>query len=369
MKFADETAAMLRAVRDDLREVAFFGPRARQATVAAVAVGAALAVALVAHLDLPWWAAISGFMSVQATRPGSVRRASLRILGTIAGAVAGLAVLPFIAEDAAAATLCLFGFAFIGTLGSLLSPHGYVWLFCGITANLVLLLAIPDPVPAVHFAVYRVLEVTTGAGVACVVALLLAQDGEATPAATPLGWSDLLGACWPEVLHATRTGVAVASMPWVWRWLDLPSLSQMGITVAAVMAVPALSRHPAEDRLAVARRAGQRLFGCFLGGLAGLAVLGLSVTAFLPWMALLLAGVWLGAWLQGSARGVGYAGTQAAVVLMVTLVQGAGPPLDLAAGIGRFVGIVGGLTILAMLSLLIQPDEAPVSSPAPGRSG
>ncbi len=370
MSLAGEAAGMLRAVRDDLCEIAPAGARAMQATTAAVAVGAALAVALLAHLDLPWWAAISAFMSVQATRPGSVQRAVLRIAGTVAGAVASLAVLPFVAADPVGISVCLFGFAFIGTLGNLVSRHGYMWLFCGITANLVLLLAIPDPASAVHFAIYRVLEVATGAGVACVAALLLAPDGGlGTPPPSP-GWSDLLDARWPEVLHATRTGIAVTAMPWVWVWFDLPSLSQIGITAAAVMAVPALSQHPREDRAAVARRAAQRLLGRFLGGVAGLAVLGLSITAFVPWMTLLLAGVWLGAWVQASTRGVAYVGTQAAVVLIVTMVQGGGPPLDLTAGVGRFVGILGGLTILGAMSLLIWPDEpARVSSPAAGQSG
>src|SRR5690242_8941648 len=61
--------------------------RTRQGLVAACSVMLATTLALAMHLDSPWWAAISGFMSLMATGAGSLRRGMLRMIGTIAGAL------------------------------------------------------------------------------------------------------------------------------------------------------------------------------------------------------------------------------------------------------------------------------------------
>jgi hypothetical protein len=52
----------------------------------------------------------------------------------------------------------------------------------------------------------------------------------------------------------------------------------------------------------------------------------------------LSAGIWITAHVQASERGVGYVGTQGAVVFISTLVQGAGPPTSIPPGIERFAG-------------------------------
>ena len=64
--------------------------RTRQGIVAACSVMLATTLALALEVDSPWWAAISGFMSLMATGAGSLRRGMLRMTGTIAGARAGL---------------------------------------------------------------------------------------------------------------------------------------------------------------------------------------------------------------------------------------------------------------------------------------
>ncbi|HLB97124.1 MAG TPA: hypothetical protein VJK90_05645, partial [Acetobacteraceae bacterium] len=188
------------------------------------------------------------------------------------------------------------------------------------------------------------------------------------PSVAP-GWSDLLGAQWPAMQHALRTGATVMLVPVVWNWLELPELSQTAITVAAVMAVPALSNDAAADQQKVTQRAMHRLLGCLLGGIAGLACLALSVDNFLPWLLMLTAGVWVGAHVQGSQRGIGYIGTQTAVVFIVTLVQDWGPPASIFPGVERLAGITGGLLILLLVSLLTapsrSPDRLPPTQPGP----
>ena len=168
------------------------------------------------------------------------------------------------------------------------------------------------------------------------------------------GWSDLLGSQWPAVEQALRAGLGVMMVPPVWSWLELPNLSQTAITVTAVMAVPVLSGDDATGRQ-IKDRSTQRIFGCLLGGVAGLACLALSIDAFLPWLLMLMSGVWIAAHVQGSRRGIGYVGTQGAIVFISTLVQGSDAPTSILPGIDRFAGIGGGLLILLVVSLLTAP--------------
>ena len=58
-------------------------------------------------------------------------------------------------------------------------------------------------------------------------------------------------------------------VPLVWRALDLPSLSQTAVTVAAVMAVPALSGDAAANQQKIVERSMHRLLGCGLVGHTG----------------------------------------------------------------------------------------------------
>lgn len=148
-------------------------------------------------------------------------------------------------------------------------------------------------------------------------------------------------------------------LPTIWSYFELPSVAQMAVTVAAVMAVPVLSDHPLKDGRMIVAHAVHRLLGCFLGGMAGLILLAVPLTQFLPWMIALTSGVWIGTHIQASARGVGYIGTQATVVYILTLVQGWGPPNSILPGIDRFIGIMCGVAILLLVSLLWWPlDES-----------
>jgi uncharacterized membrane protein YccC len=350
------------ALWHELNELLAPGPRWRICAMASLTVVISTVLALALHLDNVWWAGISGFMSTQATRPSSIQRSILRVVGTASGAVLGFVMTPFMAYDHVAGCLFMFCLAFVGSLGVLVSPHGYAWLFCGITANLVAMMSLDNPTSALNLAVYRLLEVSLGSVVAVLVATVLASDDPGTAPPPAPGWSDLLGKNWQAVLHAFRAALTIMLLPLVWSWLDLPSLSQMIVTVAAVMAVPSLSSDPHETAQIVIQRGFHRLLGCFLGGLAALVFLATSMTQLLPWLAVLGAGVWVCCHVQASTRGVSYVGTQAAVVYVITLVQGWTPPDSIWPGIDRLAGMAGGLTILLIVTALIWPDAEQVES-------
>jgi uncharacterized membrane protein YccC len=339
----------------ELTEIDVAGPRAQQASMAALAVAISVTVASAMHLPDAWWAAISGFISTQATRPASVTKGVLRVIGTVIGAAAALFLVGWLAYDQVACCVALFIVCTIGVLALNVSPHGYAWLFFSATFSLVLLMSLVDPLNAFDFAAYRSIEVVIGTIAAIIVATALAPEGstDATSAAPP-GWTDLLGARWPVVLQAVRGGIAVAVIPVLWSYFYLPGLSATATTAASVLAVPVLADHPLDSDRKMVERAIHRLLGCFVGGIAALALLAIPLTEFLPWLVSLAAGTWLFAYVQSSPRGIGYLGTQAAVVYMLTLVQGDGPPISIMPALDRFAGITIGMTSLFIVCLLLE---------------
>jgi uncharacterized membrane protein YccC len=345
------------ALSQELAELHLLSGRAPLCAMTALAVALATTVALAVRVDSVWWAAISAFVSTRATGPASLQRGGLRIAGTAVGAALALLLSPWLVDDEVALSLFLLVVSTWGVIGFLVSRHGYAWLLGAVTAVMVLLAALDDPLSALSVACNRTAEVTIGTGAAILVALLVAPKPEAaTPSVAP-GWSDLLGAQWPAVQHALRAGISVMLVPLVWTWAELPSLAQTAVTVAAVMAVPALSNDAATDQRKIVERAMHRILGCLLGGIAGLVCLALSVESFLPWLLMLTVGIWVAAHVQGSQRGIGYIGTQAAVVFITTLVQGWGPPSSILPGIERLAGITGGLAILLVVTLLTAPSR------------
>jgi uncharacterized membrane protein YccC len=357
----------LQGLWQELRALDPAGPRARMATMLAVSTCLSTVAALALHLDYVWWAAISGYMCLQATAPSSLQRAILRVGGTIAGAILGFLVTPWLAYDHVAGSLFILTIATLGVLGYMLSSHSFAWLFAAITTDLIVLSSLQDPTEAFRFAFYRAAEVMVGSAAALVTAYALASDtGAAAPPAP--GWSQLWGRDWPKLLHALRCGLTVMLLPWAWGWLYLPSPAQMSVTVAIIMAVPAFTDDPLESGRRVLMQSLQRLLGAFLGGLIGLALLATSVSEFLPWLAMLAISIWICGYVQTSKRGVGYVGTQAALGLIMTLVQGWMPPDSILPGLNRFGGMMAGLAVLFIVSFLLWP-ASPEPEPKPGSQG
>jgi uncharacterized membrane protein YccC len=331
--------------------------RTRQGLVAACSVMLATTLALLFQLESPWWAAISGFMSLMSTGAGSLRRGMLRMTGTIAGALLGFVMARWLPYDQVALYLFLAAVTMLGVIAMQVSPHGLAWLFLTITSSMVLLMSLNDPQQAFTVACYRTLEVAVGVASAIIVANLL-QDWHADPPPTMPGWRHLLEAQWPVVLHGARSAIAVVAVMMIWIMIDLPQVTEMAITVAVVMAAPIAAGGGLSTRHGVTVRSIHRVLGCLIGGMIALGCLALNVTAFPWWLAMIGAAVWVGMHVQVGPHGVGYVGTQAAFVFIVTLIQGAAPPSSIMPGIDRFAGITGGLAILLVVSLLLWPADA-----------
>ena len=336
--------------------------RTRQCLVAAIVVPLATTMALVLRAESVWWAAISGYMTIMATGASSVRKGLLRLTGTIGGAVLGFVMARWLPYDHFALCLFLAAVTMLGVIAMQVSPHGLAWLFGSITAILVLMEGLNNPLQVPYIAFYRVFEVAIGVAASAIVSNLLMHWHADPPPITP-GWRHLLGPQWPAVLHGMRAAIAVIVVLEVWIWMDLPQVTEMAITIAVVMSAPVIGDGSLGTRHAVAERSLHRFLGCLLGGIAALFCLALSVTSFPWWLAMIGGAVWIGMHVQVGTHGVGYLGTQSAFVFIVTMIQGPAPPISILPGIDRFVGIAGGLAILLVVSLMLWPSET--TQPAP----
>ena len=143
----------------------------------------------------------------------------------------------------------------------------------------------------------------------------------------------------------------------IWMALEIDQVVEMAITVAVVLAAPVVADGGLGTRHAVAIRSLHRLLGCLLGGGVALLCLALDVTSFPWWLGMIGIAVWIGMHIQVGPHGVGYVGTQAAFAFIVTLIQGAAPPDSIMPGVERFAGIVGGLAILLVVSMVLWPSD------------
>ena len=368
------------ALLTELRSLERRGPRGLEAAEAAASVTLAVLVALALHADDPWWAGISAFVVSKSVFSVAVSRGIMRVAGSILGAITALVVLRLFVYQSLPFCLSLFALSCIGMFGFVCSRFGYAWVVGTVTACLVMLVSLGQPASAFNTAVDRVAEVAIGTIASLIVCGLSpapADAGAATAAdlvePPPLAfWRRRYGAelaRWlpgkqPLIMHACRGGLTVMLMPALADWLAPQSPVTMGITVVMIMLIPTTAILQSDSR-AIIGRAAHRLIGCLLGALVGLACLAFIGSDFLLWIALLPPGIWLCSQIQTGSTGVSYIGTQAMFAYLMSMVQGQGPPETIAPGFERLIGVMGGLSILFVVTLVLSLIPPPRPSPAP----
>jgi uncharacterized membrane protein YccC len=368
------------ALVTELRSLQLRGPRGLEAAEAAASVTLAVLAALAVHSDDPWWAGISAFMVTRASPLVAVSRAIMRVAGSIAGAVTALVVLRLFVHQSLPFCLSLFVLSCIGTFGFVSSRNGYAWVVGTVTACLVMLMSLDQPQGAFNTAVNRVAEVTIGTVASLVVCAVspAPAGGGAAPASglidpPPLAfWRREYGAelaRWLPgkrllLLHACRGGLTVMLMPALADWLAPVSPVTMGLTVVMVMSVPPTAILEPDSPLII-QRAAHRLIGCLLGALLGLACLAVVGSDFLLWLALIPPGIWVCSQIQTGTAGISYIGTQAMFAYLMSMVQGQGPPQTISPGLERLIGVMAGLSVLFVVTLILS--LIPFTSPEPAR--
>jgi uncharacterized membrane protein YccC len=357
------------ALAAELRSLDWRGPRGLEAAEAAASVTLAVLGALAVHSGEPWWAGITAFMVTRAAPSVALSRSLMRIAGSVVGAVAALVVLRLFVYQSLPFCLSLFALSCIGSFGFVCSRFGYAWVVGTVTACLVILMSLDQPQGAFNAAVNRVAEVIIGTLASLIVCGLSPAPAEAgaTPAARlldppPLGfWRRRYGdelrrwlpANRPMLVHACRGGLTVMLMPALANWLAPVSPVTMGITVVAIMSIPPTAIL-APGSPVIIQRSVHRLIGCVLGALTGLACLAFVGSDFLLWIVLIPCGIWLCSQIQTGTTGLSYIGTQAALAYLMSLVQGQGPPATISPGFTRLVGVMGGLSILLIVTLILS---------------
>ena len=359
---------LVEALGTELRSLEAGGPRGTEALGAALSVALAVLAALFLHSDEPWWAGISAWMVTRSTLTVALSRGVMRIAGSIAGATLAVIALGLFAYDPLPFCLSLFAIAWLGLYGFAKSPHGYAWLIAAITGNLVMLIALDQPQTAFTIAVNRVADVTIGTGSALLVTYLLPAlpDTPANPASPPsalplLFWTRRNARAfeswsrenWPLMLHACRGGLTVAVLPLLLNWLAPLGSSTLAVTAVAVMAIPTTAVQEPDARTVV-QRAVYRLAGCALGAFVGLFCLYWVGSNFPLWLLLVMGGVWLDSQIQSGSTGISYVGTQAGLAYLLSMIQGQGPPLSPTPGLDRFAGIIAGLSVLLIITMVIS---------------
>ena len=370
------------ALATELRSLDWRGPRGLEAREAAAAVTLAVLGALALHSGEPWWAGITAFMVTRASPSLAISRGVLRIVGSIVGAVAALVVLRLFLYQSLPFCLSLFVLSCFGSFGFVSSRFGYAWLVGTVTACLIMLMSLDQPQGAFNTAVNRVAEVMIGTVASLIVCGLSPEpvDAGASPAAglidpPPLAfWRRRFGAelaHWvprnrPLLWHACRGGLTVMLMPALADWLAPVSPVTMGVTVVMIMSIPTTAILESDSR-AIIQRAAHRLIGCLIGALAALACLAFIGSDFLLWIMLIPPGIWLCSQIQTGTAGVSYIGTQAMFAYLMSMVQGQGPPDSISPGFERLVGVMGGLSILFVVTLILS--LIPLSRPSPAPAG
>lgn len=81
----------------------------------------------------------------------------------------------------------------------------------------------------------------------------------------------------------------------------------------------------------------------------------------------LMAGIWLCWQIQSGSTGIGYAGTQAGLAFLISIVQSRGPPLSLSPGLDRLAGVTAGLAVLLVITMRFALFRVPHPPAAPVR--
>jgi uncharacterized membrane protein YccC len=335
---------LIQDLKRELGELSVSGPTAGIAFRAALASVLSMLAAMMLHLDNPYWAAITAVSIVLPDIASSFARSVDRCLGTVAGAVVGYLGAHFVADHLVFQLVIASAVAF-GVYGMERSAHGYAVLLGAVTVVLVMFGALQTPQAALNLAVYRSLEIMVGVGVSYLVELALAQPSQPQAAQSKPGIFD---APIDEGLLAIAVtgGLATASIPVIWEALQLPGLDQTPITAFVILL--SMRREPAWTAL-------NRMAGCLIGGIYGLLCMGLVGDDMAAWLALLFVGLYVTCHVKNGARDAAYGGHQAAIAIIMSMVQGLAPSSDILPAIHRLVGIVGGIVVVMTAQAFVTP--------------
>lgn len=315
------------------------------------------------------WAAFSGYMVMRGHVVDSFRRGLLRVVGTVTGALAGVAFLELVGPSRPVSALALALIGGTSLFAALTTKRSYAWLFVGLTFAMVVLdkIELSAESSLWHFAGARMFEVFAGT-LACVTVSMLSTlslrrrwPGPERPDPKAAGWR-------PEAArHAIQGALALALLPLIGFFHPLPELGQAAVSIMAVMMVP-IGGLGASGFWPVTRRIVLRIVGCACGAALGAAFLSVSHGSSTILLLGAIVGVMLGRHIENGTSSLTYAGTQFTLAVLVSLVPDSYSSPDLQAGWLRLLGIVIGIVLLEPVLLawhLLVPRSLRTRTAAP----
>lgn len=313
--------------------------------------------------DNPWWAVISAWIVSGPDPRASLLKAALRVVGTVGAYVVGWECVRQVAGNPVGEATAMLLIGTVGTYQRFSSRFSYAWVIGSVTALMLMVMAIEDPVAVHQTAHYRVYEIIAGVLAATVCQRLLGPllgvsfgRRDAPAAATqetalaPAQKRELLATA---LIGGTLPGIIML----LWSRLNLPSPLQIVIT-----AYVTIDRDVVVTRL----RASQRILGCLVGGLSGLLAVLWGTDSFVLWSLLLIGGLTCLSRLHlAKSHPWSYVGTQGGVAFILALVTGNQPPDSILPVINRIAGMISGVLILNVICFAVrcwneklQPDAA-----------
>ncbi len=317
-------------------------PETRQGLVTATATVAATLLAFWLELDNPWWAAFSAHNISHGDHRFVVRKGIMRLAGTVMGVWIGYELALAFEGVAILQATAIFAVAYFATRQRFRSQYDYAWLMFMLMIVMMVFVSILEPGDLRTVAYARIIEVSLGV-VVCAVVNHFMIGGVAKPSG-PGGTKQTL------VVEVDRLAMMAAcltlSVPILWDYLELPSMIQIAVTILAMVD---------RDLLATRERSGMRLLGCFLGGFFGLAIVGMGFDLLWAWSIMFFIAIAVAGRLYHSTSRFAYAGKQANLAMIMTMVTGSGPPDSIMPVIDRFAGIVCGTILVIAFTYLFAP--------------
>ena len=331
----------------------------RAGLITAISCWFAVLLAVALHLSDPWWAGISAWIIASPSPAKLWQKGALRLVGTVAGCWLGYELGIHLEGNPPLQILALFGLTTVSTYLRFRSDYEYAWVIGGVSALLVFSFSLDQSQSLYAAAHYRAYEIACGVLSATLGPVLLrpffSWSNPTPEPAAPLGGT-LHGDHDSALTIALIGGGTVVLIVLLWSWFDLPSLQQSLITAVAV-----LNRDLAATRL----RARLRLFGCLVGGAAGLVCAVFIVDSFALWSLLLIGGLAVFSRLHLSGHRWAYSGTQGGVAFLMVLVTGGGPPPTALPVIHRLAGLLVGVVVLLGVTQIVRFFSRPSPAPEP----
>jgi uncharacterized membrane protein YccC len=311
----------------------------------------AILLARLVGAEMIAWAAFSAFVLMKGPIGETILRGVLRMIGTLLGATLAVWFVRLSSGElwqTMPATALIGG---IGLYGMMTARRAYAWLLFGLTFIMIVLDGLEHPgIDVEALALTRVLEVGAGT-LACVTVSLAATltvrrrwPAPPTPPTPAAGWHP--GAA----RHALRAAFALSLLPVIHRYFAVPELAQAGVTIMAVMIVPAAGLGVSWLG-PVGKRLQQRAIGCLCGGLLAAMILFLADGAVPLLIAGTSIGIMIGRHIENGSPRNAYLGLQFSLAILVVLVPDDYASAAIGPGLERLISVFVGMAVLLPIIL------------------